>query len=219
SAKVVAQKSPTSFGFLHRPALLTNDGGRTNPILRGAHLRQRYLCDSIPEPPSDLVAQTVLDAGDIDAQSNRAKYEQLTNQAVCLGCHSQINPVGFSFEGFDQLGMPRSIETLYADSGQVKATYPLNTAVSNPKLDSGEQNGTAFTDSIALSRAISKGNKGRSCYARRTFEFMTSREISDSNDGCLLSEMEDAAKTGTLKDVFIKSIANEDIFWRKLESN
>ncbi|RYZ67645.1 MAG: DUF1592 domain-containing protein, partial [Proteobacteria bacterium] len=39
SAKVVAQKSPTSFGFLHRPALLTNDGGRTNPILRGAHLR------------------------------------------------------------------------------------------------------------------------------------------------------------------------------------
>lgn len=218
SAKVASdnkpvQASPAHLGLLHRPAMIANAGQRTSPILRGVHVRREVLCEEIPLPPASAVTQALDQLGNIENQTNRAKTTQATASQACIGCHSQINPLGFAFEGFDQLGAIRTKESIYNDSGALVTTWPIDTLVQAPKLEANEPAGFSVGDSAELVRKIGQGNKGRACFAKKAFEFIRARR-SVASDECALRQAEVVSHTGSLRDVMIESIANEDIFWR-----
>ncbi len=219
SAKVGAnglpvQASPAYPGFLHRPAFLASPSERTSPILRGVHIRREILCNEIPLPPSEDVDDKIEELGDIENQTNRARITQLTESTQCIGCHAQINPLGYLFERYDQLARPRTEEKIYDDKGVLQKSWSINSAVTNPKLDPSETGATSLEDSIALTNAIAKGKTARACFAQKAFEFVRARRFDPETDGCALREMEKKVQTGSLRDVLIDSIANEDIFWR-----
>lgn len=208
------EASPVHIGFLHRPAFLANPGNRTSPILRGVHVRSHVLCEVIPFPTSSTVDDALDALGDIEGQTNRSKVNQMTNQPACIGCHAFINPLGFTFEKYDQLGMPRAKELIYDDLGKLTTTWDVDTKVDQPRLDFGEKANASVPDSIQLAYAISKGSKGRACFAQKAFEFTRARTMK-AEDACALHDAELASHNGTLRDVLVESIANEDIFWLK----
>jgi hypothetical protein len=201
-------------GFLHRPAFLSSPSERTSPILRGVHIRREILCNEIPLPPSGDVDDKIEELGNIEDQTNRSRIAKLTESAQCIGCHAQINPVGYLFEGYDQLGRPRGEEKIFDDKGVVVKTWPVTLAVSNPKLEADGSGDAALSDSIALTNAIARGKTARACFAQKAFEFVRTRRLDADSDGCALREIEKKVQTGSLRDVFIDSVANEDIFWR-----
>jgi hypothetical protein len=76
---------------------------------------------------------------------------------VCAGCHSQIDPIGFGFEHFDQIGAFRADE-----SG-----YPVDS--------SGALEGTdvdaAFTDTPELVALLGASAQAEACFARNVYRF------------------------------------------------
>jgi hypothetical protein len=71
---------------------------------RGRWLREALLCRDVPDPPPNLVLPPPPEPG-VD---RRAWLEEQTARAPCQGCHEQMDPLGFAFESFDELGKWRS---------------------------------------------------------------------------------------------------------------
>jgi hypothetical protein len=212
SSEQPVSSAPSHPGLLHRPALLTSPAGRTSPIVRGAHLRKSFLCDDMGMPDPAAVAERQTELGDIENMSNRDKTTKLTDAPACVGCHGRINMIGFTFEGFDQLGAKRSVETVFDDQGKLGSTWPIDTTAQSPRLEAGGPE--SLSDSAELALAMSGSSKARACISQRLFEYYRSSTVDLAGDSCVLREEEAQSQSGTLQSVLLATIANEDIFWK-----
>lgn len=206
--------APSHVGVLHRPALLASAGLRTSPILRGTHVRKLFLCQTFGQPDPAAVAAVQESLGDLSQVTNRERTEKLTQAPACAGCHQSINPVGFAFEGFDQLGKKRSVETLFDTDGNADRTHPIDTRVTGVRIEG--EDALTVDGSTDLAAAMVSSFRGRACFAQRAFEYYRLAKVEDEADSCALNEAERAAHEGSLKDVVLAAIANEDIFWKAL---
>lgn len=90
--------------ILARHSLVDN----SSPVARGVLVQRRLLCNELPDPPSDV--DTNLQPIP-EGASNRERYEQHSIDPNCSGCHSFIDPIGFTFEHYDQFGQWRDQES------------------------------------------------------------------------------------------------------------
>lgn len=210
--KVFAAAPDAPVGLFHRPALLAVPTERTSPIQRGAHLRKLFLCDrlGLPDPAAVQARQTEL--GDLESMSNREKTDALTGAAACTGCHTMINGPGFAFEGFDPMGVPRTSEQTFKPDGTVLKEWPLDTSVEAVEFDIGFP--TSYADSKVLVADLAQGVKAAACFSQRVVEFYRLSTVDSDRDGCALAEAEQAAHAGSLRDVVIAAIANEDLAFK-----
>jgi len=96
-------------GVLTHPYLLSMLAYRHNssPIHRGVFIARRLLGRSLKEPPQ----ATELGSADFpEGLTIREKVTRITEPTACAGCHSIINPLGFSLENFDAIGRYRNQE-------------------------------------------------------------------------------------------------------------
>ena len=77
----------------------------TSPIHRGVFLTRNIVGRSLKSPP---VAVAFKDADFAPNLSMREKVAELTRPQACQGCHSVINPLGFSLEHYDAVGRFRT---------------------------------------------------------------------------------------------------------------
>jgi len=93
-------------GLLTRGAILTTHGlsGGSGPVQRGVLIRERLLCEPLPPPPSEV--DTSPPEYDPDV-STRERYSEHSSNPECASCHNLIDPLGFGFEHYDQLGQWR----------------------------------------------------------------------------------------------------------------
>jgi hypothetical protein len=214
---VAAGSGPSAAGAAHaglllRPALLASDANRTPAMHRGHVVRSSFLCEELPPPPPDAAA-AIAAASTSTPVGNRQRLESLTSSnPICVGCHRLVNPLGFALEGYDQLGMVRTVETSYDAKGGPAQTFAIDTVVRDPSIDDGGPDRLA--GAAELVAAIAGGRKARSCFALSAFEFYRWRDAT-TLDTCALGDLQTAAgDTGTLAQFFITNIANEDIFWK-----
>lgn len=79
----------------------------TSPIHRGVFVAKSLLGRSLKPPPFDVEPL----AEDFDpTMTTRERVVHQTKEVNCQGCHSVINPLGFSFENFDAVGRFRKKE-------------------------------------------------------------------------------------------------------------
>jgi hypothetical protein len=92
-------------GLLAQGALLvtTSYPDRTSPVLRGKWLLNNIFGTPIPPPPPGVSATLETKPGTIPP-SMRERLAQHRTNASCNGCHSVIDPLGFSLENFDVVG-------------------------------------------------------------------------------------------------------------------
>ncbi len=209
--------APTHRGLLHRPGLLSAPTGRTSPIIRGAHVRKEFLCANLGLPDADAVEARKNEVegmvGDTDRMSSRDRATVLTDSSTCRGCHNLINNIGFAFEGYDQLGAPRTEEAVFDQNGALLGTWPIDTRVDDPEIE--EFGPTALASSAELTAALAESFTAKACLAQRLLEYYRAREIDSDTDGCSLREAELTTHQGSLQDAVMAALANDDIFWRK----
>lgn len=198
-------------GLFLRPAFLADTDKRTNIIKRGVKLRIRYLCDELGNPPAGAEAEkdNVMDP---DSIPNRTLINLVTNKAACISCHGQINPLGFSLEGFDQLGRQREVESLFNADGSFSRMHSIDTRVDNPRIDTN--GATAINDHAQLIEEFAKSRKARACLVKNAYDYYRVKKISP-DDYCSMGDSETLLQSGSLYDLIISTVANDDIFWRK----
>src|SRR6185369_7603817 len=94
-------------GVLTQASVLTglSKADSSSPVLRGKFVRERLLCGRLSPPPNDVKLMLPDPAPGI---TTRARYEAHLQVDECSGCHRQMDPIGFGFEGFDAIGRART---------------------------------------------------------------------------------------------------------------
>jgi hypothetical protein len=108
---------------------------QSSPIHRGVFLTRKIVGRALKPPP---IAVAFNDAEFDPTLTMREKISQLTKNQTCQGCHSFINPLGFSLEHFDAVGKFRdedngkavnAVAEYITDEGRtVKVTGPRDVA-------------------------------------------------------------------------------------------
>jgi hypothetical protein len=210
-----AQTTADHAGILLRPAFLSGGDAQTKPMHRAAVIRRHLLCDSLPLPDLDAVANRQEMVGDLSGKSNREALTLLTSPSQCMACHQLINPIGFALEAYDQLGMVRQVETVFNAKGAAARTFAIDTATDDPRLEGGGPARLAGAQDLVA--AVAAGDKARACFAGTVLAYVQMRNT-DANDACTLREVEQAlAAPGGILEAFVGSVASEDVFWKGLE--
>jgi hypothetical protein len=99
-------------GILSHGSILTTHAlpANSSPIHRGLMVRERLLCQKLPDPPANLdTSPPPVDP----SLSTRERYSQHASDAACSGCHRLIDPIGFAFEHFDGIGRYRERDGMH----------------------------------------------------------------------------------------------------------
>ena len=79
----------------------------SSPIHRGVFLTRNIIGRGLKPPPQAI---QFMDGRFDPSLTMREKVTELTSPAACMGCHSIINPLGFSLEHFDGVGRFRTTD-------------------------------------------------------------------------------------------------------------
>lgn len=139
---------------------------RTDPIHRGLFVIRDLLCRQVPDPPPGA-SMTPLPETDEPIETTREEISLLTGQSFCPTCHTQINPPGFAFEGFDAVGQVRTMEN----------GVPVDTAA-RMMLDGRV---VSFSGPGELVELLSRSQEAHRCYASRWLEFAFGRQLADED--------------------------------------
>jgi len=189
-------------GILTHPALMALRArpNQTNPISRGLFIRKTVMCQEMPPPPVNIVIPQLPPVS--PDLSTRERLDQHAKAPLCASCHDMIDPPGYAFENFDQVGRHRS-----ADGG--KAVDTSGTMTTAGDLTGPFQNGGALLERIAQSQDL------KGCFAQKYFEYAASRTVAPE-DQCAMDALKKAfAPSGDLKALVV-SIAISDGFRLRL---
>jgi uncharacterized protein DUF1592/uncharacterized protein DUF1588/uncharacterized protein DUF1595/uncharacterized protein DUF1585/uncharacterized protein DUF1587 len=96
-------------GLLSQGSLLTAlaTASESSPVQRGKMVRVKLLCETLPPPPANL--DTTLKPA-APATTTREHFAAHSQNAVCNGCHTKMDPIGFGFEHYDAFGRRRELD-------------------------------------------------------------------------------------------------------------
>jgi hypothetical protein len=124
----------------------------SSPVQRAFVVRERLLCNNLPEVPTNLDTNLKPQAADA---TSRERYATHSSNAVCYNCHQLMDPVGFTFEAYDGYGRFRSTE----------AGKPVDTSGGLPLMDeSGPTGQVVNMGSVTdLANYLSLSEQTRAC--------------------------------------------------------
>ena len=82
--------------------IMTGNGIRTSPVMRGAFVLSKILGMPSPEPPPNVPQ---LESAKTKGLSIREALKVHQEQPQCSSCHKRIDPLGFGMENFDAAGV------------------------------------------------------------------------------------------------------------------
>jgi len=105
----VSLDDPNRGGLLGQGSILTVTSypNRTSVVQRGKWVLENLLGSSPPPPPPDIPALEA-HAKNGKQLTMRQQMEQHRANPTCAGCHSRMDPIGFSLENYDGIGAWRS---------------------------------------------------------------------------------------------------------------
>jgi len=212
--------APNNPGLLLRAGFLSTTRWDSEPIARGVFAQRRILCEPLPSPDFSIVNSRLEDVGRLNplVYANHEIVTAQTSGPACIGCHGRINPMGFALESFDTMGKARmqqevlDINQFYSAKHGIVATHALPGV--QPGVVVGEKTVTIATPA-QLVQQIADSTRAKTCLSTFVFRHFERRHET-SGDSCAIAEATRALETNQpVLDVFIKTIANEDVFWRR----
>ncbi|WOJ94678.1 DUF1592 domain-containing protein [Congregibacter variabilis] len=128
--------------------------GRSSVTLRGQALRERFLCQIVPEPPPGIDFSVVSNP-DSHYPTQRERVRAHLETPSCAGCHRITDPIGLSLEQFDGAGGYRLTEN--------GATIDA----------SGGLDGFEFDGAIGLGEALRENPELPRCLVQRVYSYGT----------------------------------------------
>ena len=105
----VTLTDPNRFGLLGQGSILmlTSTATRTSPVQRGKYVMEVLLGTPPPPPPPNVPA--LKETGENGKpRSVRESMEEHRKNPACAGCHAMMDPIGFSLENYDAVGVWRT---------------------------------------------------------------------------------------------------------------
>lgn len=135
--------------------------GTTSFVGRGVFMTERLLCQHIVPPPDD-VAEEIMDTAmqTADMTPREASEFRFGLEPVCLGCHTQFEPIAYAFERYDDSGR----YTLTDDQGR-----DLFSDGTLPAF--GERPEIAFSDAATLLQELAPLSEVHRCFVENMMEF------------------------------------------------
>ena len=155
-------------GILNQAAFLSvfAHASESAPVLRGVSVMKRVACLPIISPLTlnIMVTPPVPDP----AKTTRERYAIHSTDAKCAACHNNIDAFGFSFEGYDGMGMARPV----VNGKLTENGRPTDASVTIP---AGVDFAGPYADSNALATAMANSADVRNCMARQMFRSSAAR--------------------------------------------
>ncbi|MEE2643456.1 MAG: DUF1592 domain-containing protein [Myxococcota bacterium] len=181
-------------GFLGLGAFLTMNAHptETSPTLRGKYLRERVLCQKVPDPPQDIDLSLEAEVG--EAESLRDRLERHRSDPLCAGCHQFIDPPGYLFEHFDSVGRYRD-------------------AVDEIPIDaSGELDGAPLYGARELARSLAEDPRVPACMVKQLYRFASGRLERPSEEEALTQLTEQFAASGYRFQALLLALVESPLF-------
>jgi hypothetical protein len=167
------------------------------PTLRGLTVLTSVLCEEVPPPPPDVVVMPPPPTSS-QPQTMRERLAQHSADPVCNGCHQLIDPIGFTFGHFDEVGVYMELEN----------GLPIDTTAQVVLSDvAGSYAGLPdFLGKLSESAQVKR------CIATQWMTFGLSRELTQA-DACSREQVEAAflESDGNLPALFV-ALASTDAF-------
>lgn len=144
-------------GLLTQAAWLTVTSypARTSPVKRGKWILGQLLCSEPPPPPPGVEG---LKPEPMQTGSLRQRMEEHRKDPKCAGCHSTMDPLGFSLENYDGVGAFRSMD----------GTFPVDAAGELP-------DGTKFVGAQEMAKLIQADPRYGRCVTEKLFTYALGR--------------------------------------------
>lgn len=211
---------PHRKGMLTHPAWLLahSQNTETDPVRRGRWIREKLLAGRVPDVPITVDAQIPED----HHRTLRERLDSVTGNQECWKCHQMMNPLGLTFEIFDDFGRYRTQESLeHPDnliqqgngktSEDVYKTKPVNATGSldgtgDPLLD-GE-----VTDAFDLIDRLAKSDRVRQSIIRHAFRYFMGRNEMLSDSQVLIDADQAYVESGGSFRAVVVSLLTSDSF-------
>jgi len=219
-------------GILTHPAWLiafaTNT--ETDPVHRGKFVREKLLAGTISDVPITVDAVIPED----HHKTLRDRLVMATETKSCWHCHERMNPLGYTFECYDDFGRYRIEEYLeypehmiekrpdeakdrdhLADLRDIYKTLPVDASgqlegTGNPDLD-GE-----LKNAIELADRLSKSRRMRQSIIRHAFRYFLGRNEQLSDSRTLIdAEKAYVESGGSFDEVIVSLLTSDSFIYRK----
>lgn len=218
---------PRRAGILTHPAWLTahslNDGN--DPIHRGIWVREKLLAGVIQDLPPDVDAQVPS-----DPHKTLKERLELVRAERCWRCHQKFNPLGETFEMFDDWGRFRDqfyfdtdkklvarrdkrfeemLEQKQLAAREVDAAGVI-TGSGDPKVDGEVQ------DAVEMMQRIGRSDRARQSFIRHLFRyFMGRNEILSDSKTLIEAEQAYLESNGSFKALVVSLLSSDSFLYRR----
>jgi hypothetical protein len=212
-------------GILTHPAWLIAhaQNTETDPVRRGKWILEKLLAGTVPDTPITVEAVVPED----HHNTMRTRLANATEAEYCWQCHERMNPLGYTFEMYDDFGRFRTEESLehpdnmikkgldkaapHVDLRDIYKTLPVETkgylAGTGDKSLDGE-----LTDAIDLADRLGKSKRVRQSVIRYAFRYFLGRNEFLSDSKTLIDADKAYVESGGSFDAVIVSLLTSDSF-------
>ncbi len=173
--------------------------GDTRPTQRGRVIRERLMCQPILPPPANLEVDVDAPPPEVNGSSCKLdRYKAISDQAGCVGCHSQMDPIGIGLENYDQFGQYRA-----TDAGKPECAIQGD----------GELVGVgSFRGPRELGVKLVESGRLETCLVDRLYQFATAAKPGDA-DRATIETLRDSFKaSGHRFDQLILDLVSSEAF-------
>ena len=214
---------PRRAGILTHPAWLTahsfNDGN--DPIHRGIWVREKLLAGVIQDLPPDVDAQVPA-----DPHKTLKERMELVRAERCWSCHRKFNPLGETFEMFDDWGRYR--DQFYFDGekklvtrrdkkfdkmkeAKLLSSRPVDSTGSITGSGDSEVDGKV-KDAVEMMRRIGGSDRARQSFIRHLFRYFMGRNEMLSDSKTLVDAEQAYLESGGSFQSLVVSLLSSDSF-------
>jgi hypothetical protein len=223
-AKVAHRK-----GMLTHPAWLIAhaQNTETDPVKRGKWGRATQRAGTVPDVPITVDAVIPED----HHKTLRTRLVGVTETEQCWKCHQQMNPLGYSFEMYDDFGRYRTQESLehpdnlikkglekaavYVDLRDTYKTLPVDakghlSGTGDKSLDGDVEN------AIDLAERLAKSTRVRQSIIRHAFRyFMGRNELLSDSKTLIDADQAYVNSGGSFDEVIVSLLTSDSFMYRK----
>jgi hypothetical protein len=177
-AKVELPAGGPRAGLVTMAGVLTTTSidSRSSPTLRGVFIRERLLCQTVPQPPDDVPE---IDAPErmINAKTMRERLVRHQQDPQCASCHAFIDNVGLALEQFDGIGAFRTTEN--GVTLDVRA----------------ELDGKAFNGGRELGALLREDPRAMACLSAALYRYFTGHHDPGAGEAPVIAKLEQSFVT------------------------
>ena len=215
---------PNRKGILTHPAWLVahSQNTETDPVRRGKWIREKLLAGFVPDVPITVDAQIPED----HHRTLRERLDGVTSKQQCWKCHVYMNPLGLTFEIFDDFGRYRRQEALEHPDNVVekgRGKFASNSYETKPVDATGYLAGTGdpsldgeVEDALDLIDCLAKSRRVQQSIIRHAFRYFMGRNERLSDSRTLIEAEEAYVKSGgSFKMVVLSLLTSDSFLYRK----